>query len=95
MPSEAVITVAVVRRDAVGGEDDIVRSRLAGQSIDQLGTNVGRQLLTGDDRRHGSGRSRRVGGGEVHQLVGQFVVVLQGMDEGDRLQVLPAGRCSG
>ena len=64
---------------AVGGEDVVVWSRVAGEPLDELGTNSDRQLRTDH---LGAGEMEDlilVCCGEMHQLVRQLVVVLQGM----------------
>jgi len=73
------------RRDAVGGEDAVVRSRLAGKPFDELAANGDGKLPAGY-----LGAAEReavipVNGREMHELVGHLVVILQRVHEPDRL----------
>jgi hypothetical protein len=82
-PSEAAMMVAVV--DAVGGEGGVVGASVPGQALDQLVAHRDRQLPAGDLAAAEPVLLLAVQGGEVHQLVGHLVVVLQGVDERHRL----------
>src|SRR5215210_4605142 len=75
-------------RDAVGGEDVIVWRCVASESFQQFGTNSDRQLRTGHVGSAEGEDLLPVCCSEMHELVSQLVVVLQGMHQEDRLQPL-------
>ena len=69
------------RGDPVGGEDRVVGGEVAGQGVDELAPDQGRELTAGDGTVTKRVGVRRVDGVEVDQLVGQLVVVLQGVHQ--------------
>ena len=67
--------------DAVGGEGQVVGPILTGERREQIGAHGVGELAAGDDSPAEGVGVLRVGVGEVHELVGQLVMVLQRVDE--------------
>ena len=80
--------VAVVHAMPLVVKIGVVGTGFTGEPFDEFRTNRGRQLRTGDISAAEVEDLVGVGVGEVHQLVGQFIVILQGVHEGDRLQAV-------
>ena len=71
--------------DAVGGEHQVVRRRGPGEAVQQVGPHGVPELLASNVGTPVGVDVVAATGGPVHQLVGQLVVVLQGMDQRRRV----------
>jgi hypothetical protein len=76
------------RRDAVGSKYGVVRGGLASEPLDQLVADLDGELATGQLGTAEPEAVILVPDGEMHQLVGHLVVVLQRMHQADRLQAM-------
>ena len=85
------MTVAVVEAMPLVVKIALYGAAAAGEPFDELGADGDRQLRPGHLGTAEAEAVVAVGGGEVHQLVGQLVVVLQSVHQGDRLQALLQG----